>query len=171
MEILRIGREGLLWIAAIVLAAGWLVTAIQTCGPPAPPCEVPFRSLDVNEFAVLEQISRYRMSIGLGPLSGDPALHRAAQWKANDMAARGYTSHDDTTGRDFPRRLAECGVVSLTIAEVIASGQETPTEVVDDWIASPLHDEILRSALYSEAGVGTAQSENGTNYWVVDVSN
>ena len=161
---------GVVAVAAVLLLALGLAPQCIPLLIPGTPCEITAWEVDPVELEVVDRVNAYRMANGAGPLVPEASLNKAAQWKSNDMGARGYTSHDDTTGRDFPRRLAECGVASLTIGEVIGSGQLTPEEIVTGWQDSPPHDDILRAPLYNDAGIGHAVAEDGTHYWVLDVA-
>lgn len=109
-----------------------------------------------------------RRSRGRKPLSLSPQLNRAAQFHAADMAQRNYFSHDSLDGTPWYKRIKRFLVKrNVGIAENIAFGQDTASEVFKDWMASPGHRANILSKSMRKMGVGRA-TRGSKEYWVVD---
>ncbi len=110
-----------------------------------------------------------RKDEGLPPLAIHTTLERTAQAHAEDMAARGYFSHDDLEGRSSAERIQAGGYTKPTCncswvygtGENLAHGQEAAADAVRDWLASPGHRDNIMSPDFDETGVGYFDG-----YWV-----
>jgi uncharacterized protein YkwD len=51
------------------------------------------------------------------------------------------------------------------VGENIAMGQETPSEVFDDWMNSYGHRANITSKNFNHVGFGITKSSDGTAYW------
>ena len=110
---------------------------------------------------VLRLANRERARAGVPALRHSIPLARAAQAKANDMASRGYFSHDTPDGRtpwDFIR--AE-GYRYSSAAENLAAGQRTIDALERGWLRSAPHRANIRNRAFSETGVGVASGPDG----------
>lgn len=89
----------------------------------------------------------------------------------NDMAVNHYFNHYDSTGRDPFVRMCDFGYCfNAWKGEVIAAGQTTPQQVLNDWIGSPNHEPTLRDSHYIVVGIAhvfLAGSDYGT-YWAIN---
>ena len=111
--------------------------------------------------AVLRLANRERARAGIPALRHSLPLARAAQAKANDMARRGYFSHDTPDGRtpwDFV--LAE-GYRYSSVGENLAAGQRTVEALERGWLRSAPHRANIRNRAFSETGVGVARGPDG----------
>ena len=150
-----------------------------------PPVDRDF--LDKVSGYLTEKTNKYRQYRGLATLNFDPDLSRIAQAHSQDMASRGYFSHEtpegvDPTGRaeavkyDITKRLSD-GSIRTGIAEnivkiapgnIIGKGfsgfvdPSDPEQVADvmmiEWISSPEHNENLINDGIDRIGVGVAYS-------------
>lgn len=105
-------------------------------------------------------------------------LMKAAQYKADQMAALGYFSHISPTGEapnDYVRAhgyvLPDWYPVGKNNIESIALGAKTPEEAIQLWLASPTHKthlagEIAFYAGQEQVGVGIATRPDGARVWV-----
>ena len=119
---------------------------------------------------VLSVMNAARTARGLGRVSGNEVLHRAAQWMAEELAARDTLDHTDSRHRGVASRLQAFGYENFRlIAENIAEGQETPTAVVNSWMHSPPHRANLLHPGVRQAGIGHAINAQGHHYWVLDL--
>lgn len=119
---------------------------------------------------VVDLINAARADAGAGDLLVDLRLVAAAEGHSAYMADTETLSHTGSGGSTFVDRIEAEGYDSPTSGgEVIASGQTTATAVVDAWLASVGHRDILLDDRYDHIGVGYAESLGGTPYWTVDV--
>jgi uncharacterized protein YkwD len=119
---------------------------------------------------VLRVMNAERTARGLGAVSANKVLQTAAQWMAEDMAARHTLDHTDSRHRGLASRLQDFGYENpRLIAENISEGQETPTAVVNSWMHSPPHRANLLHPEARHAGVGHALSAQGQHYWVLEL--
>lgn len=117
---------------------------------------------------VLALVNRNRRNHGCDSLTVDRRLIEAANRHASDMARRGYFDHEDSRGDRAGHRVADAGYRWKRYGENIARGQDTPYEVVNDWMNSPEHRENILDCRLAEMGVGLAFDRDDTPYWVQD---
>ncbi len=110
------------------------------------------------------------------PLSGAPALTwsgllaKAATLYSEDMATRGYVSHQTPEGGTFDGRISAQGYTWSVAGDNIAAAYPTLEEVGKGWLESPSHCQNLMSAEFREVGMGSATragSQYGV-YWTQD---
>lgn len=118
---------------------------------------------------VFELVNDARRKENLPSLSWNPTLATTAQAYAEDMATRGFFSHDDPEGgapRDrilkggYTKPSCNCSWVYGT-GENLAHGQDTPEKVMADWLASPGHRANIMSEDFEDIGIGYADE-----HWV-----
>lgn len=102
------------------------------------------------------------------PLRLNDLLNRAAAAHAQDMLRYDYFEHAGHDGSTPSQRVAETGYSYRIIGENIASGPETPQEVVQGWLSSPGHCQNLMDARFADMGLAYATSRSGEPriYWV-----
>jgi uncharacterized YkwD family protein/spore coat assembly protein SafA len=116
-----------------------------------------------NEVIRLTNIERSKA--GLPALAGNWQLSRVARYKSQDMATKGYFSHQSPTyGSPFDM-MENFGLRFSAAGENIAYGQNSPQEVVRAWMNSPGHKANILSRSYSQIGVGLYKTNNGVCYW------
>jgi uncharacterized protein YkwD len=133
----------------------WIVFAT----PFAPPATADAGKVGTR---VLELVNRARAQTrncgnavfaAAGPLRLNEKLSRAAAVHSDDMAARGFFSHDGSDGSSVLTRATRVGYNGRSVGENIASGQSTPEAAVDGWIRSPPHCANLMQPGFTEMGV------------------
>jgi len=124
--------------------------------------------------ALLCLVNRKRAANGLGALTVDRRMQRAAVRHARDMVRHAYFAHQRAGGPDLTARLDRAGWHGSAWGETLAYGcgsAGTPRATLRNWMNSPPHKEILLSGKYHRAGLGVADSapcgEGAT--WVMDV--
>ncbi|MDX2056001.1 MAG: CAP domain-containing protein [Polyangiaceae bacterium] len=101
------------------------------------------------------------VSLRLPALVRSPALDRAAEAHAIEMAELGYLAHVDATGKS-PRARVQAALAGAHVAgEVIAAGHSTAQQVVQAWAQSADHCQIIVSEAYGQLGVAAATSKAG----------
>lgn len=120
---------------------------------------------DSREEALLAGINRQREQAGLSPLSLLPALNRAANVRAKELATA--FSHTRPNGQAGFTVLPEHQIPYGSAAENLAAGYTDPESVLAAWMASDGHRANILGN-YSHLGVGyTPTGVNGGNGWVL----
>ena len=108
---------------------------------------------------VVRETNEVRSRNGLGHLSIDPRLTRAAQAKADDMAVRGYFAHRTPDGRMPWDWIERAGYDFVAAAENLAVGYPDDAAVVAAWMASDGHRHNLLNQKYTDVGIGIARGK------------
>lgn len=98
-----------------------------------------------------------RAEAGLATLTEDPTLARAAQMKADDMAAKGYFSHVDPDGNQPWVWFDKAGYDYAYAGENLAVNFSDSQDVQEAWMKSPTHHANIVKAQYTRIGIGVAQ--------------
>ena len=102
---------------------------------------------------VVENINRVRAENKLSPVKINAKLIHSATDKACDMRDRNYWSHDTPDGKEpwtfFKHAKYSYQYAGENLANSISEG-----EVVNRWLNSPKHKEVLLSGNYREVGIG-----------------
>ncbi len=129
--------------------------------PPRPPARRhDAATVDALSRAILEQVNAARARAGARALLEDPALQRAAQRYAQELARRGELDHDSPVPgrRTFRDRLAAEGAQPHMAGENLALLTETarglPPHVVKLWLRSPGHRYNLLDPRFTRTGIG-----------------
>jgi uncharacterized protein YkwD len=127
--------------------------------PPAPasegnpPATTEYQDYDMAN-AVLASVNSARAAQGVAALSANGALTAAAQSYAQLLAQLDTLTHDAAGG--LLARIQASGYTGGFLGEALWQGRGasyTPDEVVNDWLNSPPHREILLSTTYVDAGI------------------
>lgn len=98
-----------------------------------------------------------RAENGLGTLVQNPVLARAAQLKANDMAAKSYFAHTSPEGVTPWHWLKEAGYTFSYAGENLAVHFSDSVDVADAWMNSPGHRANILNDRFTEIGIATAE--------------
>jgi uncharacterized protein YkwD len=110
-------------------------------------------------------ISQYRASYGLGPVTVEERLNRAAEHQARVVAATGILSHGE-----FTSRMAAYGIRGYR-AENLAAGSERLEEVIARWKASPSHNQNMLLPQVARVGLARVDPRSGGGpYWALVLS-
>ncbi len=107
------------------------------------------------------------------PLKWDDRVEAAALGHSTDMAENQFFDHEGSDGSDTGDRLMNEGYDPSAWGETILAGIENETAVVEAFLDSPGHCEILMDPLYEDVGAGAAEGifqGNTTLYWTIDVA-
>lgn len=97
-----------------------------------------------------------RLVSSLAPVGYSRALSMAAQMKADDMAVRGYFSHQTPEGREPWYWVTKAGYGYSAAGENLAVYFTDTTSVEKAWMASPEHRANLLDPQYRDVGYGIA---------------
>lgn len=164
------GRAQLSGTVALLAVAG-LALAVPSTSAAAPCADVDLQpavlGVERSAAAIGCLVDHERTVAGLGTLAVDPHIRVAAQRYAEDMATRGFFAHESPEGTDPGWRMRAAGFGWSAFGENIAAGQQTPREVIADWLASRGHCQNLMTPMFTVAGYGIALAGDGP-YWVQD---
>jgi uncharacterized protein YkwD len=117
----------------------------------------------VDAAAAASMISGYRRNNGLGVVSLDPLLMKAAEEQARAMASKNRFEHD--AAGPFAQRIKRSGYDAKIAVENIGAGYHTLAEAFSGWRDSPPHRaNMLRSGV-TKMGIAAVYSA-GTKYKV-----
>jgi uncharacterized protein YkwD len=135
-----------------------------------PSAEAPTVAVPLDPTAAAAAISRYRAAHGLGPVTLDPSLARAAAYQAEAVAHAGYLSHE--IGGTFPTRLAKAGFGGRYAAENLGAGATDFAEALTRWQRSPEHNKNLLMPQVQRVGVARvdAPTTRYKRYWALILS-
>ena len=110
--------------------------------------------------ATLCVINEERAAHGVALLAFDPQLTEAAYLHAADLIAHRIFSHTGSSGSSLGERVMRAGYPddpdTWAAGETLGWGSAalaTPRAIVDAWLASPEHREVLLDARYTEVGI------------------
>lgn len=124
---------------------------------------------DVNFASLLNGL---RLDNGLGAVTYDARLDRAAQKHAQDMVDNNYFSHYSQDGRTHSDRIAAEGYDAAYAGENIAARQQTDQQALDAWMQSQdghrelILDESLPNQVAEDFALGVAGEGRDTR-WVL----
>jgi uncharacterized protein YkwD len=117
--------------------------------------------------AVLTKINAAREADGLAPLKLDPLLSAVADEFACEMIQDDFLAHTDPKNKVSPGdRLTSAGYIYYAMGENLGAGQQTPDEIVNDWMASDAHRENILSEDWRETGIAVRRGGEYGWYWV-----
>jgi uncharacterized protein YkwD len=130
--------------------------------------------VDVGQFEqdVFSMVNDERATAGASPLSWSDGLYDCAKAHSNDMCDRGFFDHVNPDGEDPSARgeLGHAGSYTFAsivpspfswgIAENIAMGQTSPTQVMTGWMNSPGHRANILNTSYTHIGIGLCDGCN-----------
>jgi uncharacterized protein YkwD len=117
--------------------------------------------------AVVCLINEQRTGRHLPALHANARLDRSAQGWTNTMVTSGIFSH----GADFAARITAVGYVWTSAGENIATGFQTPRQVVGAWMASPGHCRNILDPTFADVGTGVSThrlAQYGRSTWTQD---
>ncbi|GJD30249.1 hypothetical protein PMNALOAF_1493 [Methylobacterium adhaesivum] len=142
--------------------AALLTLGLAGCGAPSLlTADTPTSVVILNEQAAAAAISRYRAQHGLGPVTIDSSLIRAASYQAASNAKAGRLSHE--IGGTFDSRMAQAGFGRAYAAENLSAGANTFDEVLARWKASPEHNKNMLIPQLKRVGIARVDAP-GTRY-------
>ena len=149
------GRRTLPLVALVLTAVGlWALPS-----PAAATADRPTVAMSALEQGVLADINALRRDHGLAPLHLSARLSAAARQHSDEMAARGYFSHDSANGSSFDKRIARYypigGSRYWSVGENLlwSSPDVDPGGALNMWWNSPEHRKNMLTARWREIGL------------------
>ncbi|HWS43191.1 MAG TPA: CAP domain-containing protein [Pseudoflavonifractor sp.] len=115
----------------------------------------------------LELINEKRAETGLAALEYSKELKAAADIRAADIRAKEAATnfaHVRPDGQSVGTAFAEQGIVYKSAGETLAHGYVAATELVDGWMNSESHKNVLLNAGFTNAALGYYQNSDGEVY-------
>lgn len=127
-------------------------------------CSLPREPQELSD-QVLRLVNLARF--GVGAVAVDPELAAIAEEYACTMITNGFFGHTDpATGVGLAERAIDSGYNYLAVGENLAAGIGSPQEVVDAWLASPTHRDIMLDPAFSRTGIAVRYGGENDVYWV-----
>lgn len=142
--VLSVRRAPLLGILLPLFAL--LLTSLSSCT----------QGMDIDALA---KINATRAELGAQTLSRDAQLDKGAQAKANELAQTGQLVHSQNPAAGVAANWTVFG-------ENLGKGSSVD-QVYQLWLASPTHKSTMTDARFNYAGVGVAETPEGTLFFVV----
>jgi uncharacterized protein YkwD len=145
-----------LCLAVVVLLAAPAASALACANAGASPGSVSSRTYTR---AVECLVNAQRAGAGLGGLSHDRRLARAARRFSSTMVHQRFFDHVSPDGSTLSTRARAAGYAGGTLGETIGWGAgelATPAAIVQAWMESPPHHAILMSGAFDRVGLGVA---------------
>ncbi len=115
-----------------------------------------------------EMVNDYRRGRNLIELQRDAALDAVARAHSRDMARRRYLAHVNPEGQNPLDRIEAAGIAGFTLAAENAGQTDRSDlnrEILEGWIASPVHRRNLHAPPFNRTGIGIARAPDGTWYF------
>lgn len=114
-----------------------------TKAPPGALADRDYKQTNLNIAQARKMINAYRRKNGLGELTLDPQLTKAAHAHSRDLAKWDRISHYGSDGSNPWDRVRRTGYKARLAAENVGTGQNTLKEVFIGWKRSPGHNKNL----------------------------
>jgi uncharacterized protein YkwD len=117
----------------------------------------------------LALLNQQRASAGAPPLRVNGTLASAANNYARLMADRNFFSHDGIDGSSPSSRVSASGYAGRFKGEALAAGQNSPQSVINTWLNSAGHRDIIMDRNAVDVGIGyfSKPGTTYTTYWVL----
>ena len=149
------GSRPLRFVALVLAAFGlWVVAS-----PAGASSQHRATALSSLEQGVLSDINNLRRQHGLAPLRLSASLSSAARQHSNEMAARGYFSHDSANGSTFDKRISRYYPMGRnrywSVGENLlwSSPNVDAGGALNMWWNSPEHRKNMLTARWREIGL------------------
>lgn len=124
-------------------------------------------SVAIVKDRILALVNAERAKAGVAPLHLDTLLANSAQRYAQEMLSKNFFGHVSPNGETLRDRMLQSGyynpdyqecncIQQFMVGENLARGQRTADEVVQDWMKSTTHREVLLNPTFNATGIGVA---------------
>ena len=119
-------------------------------------------SYSVIEYEILDLVNDHRTSLGLAPLITLNIISGIADGHTNYMIEVGSVNHDNFNLR-AQNLITSAG--AKTVGENVAYGYSSAQGVVNGWLNSPSHKNIIENPNYTHFGISTETNKDNRNYF------
>ncbi|MET1232314.1 MAG: CAP domain-containing protein, partial [Candidatus Limnocylindrales bacterium] len=153
-------------LGPIALSATLLATLVPVAGA------TDDLTVEQAEAKVVSLLNAQRTNVGRVVLRVDPRLSAIARGRSEDMASKGYFSHQQPDGDWAWDLMTAAGIRWFGAGEILAWNTwgtlaDSATSASRQWHDSPGHYAMLTSADYNYFGVGLAVDGSGKKLWTV----
>jgi uncharacterized protein YkwD len=118
---------------------------------------------------VLVLVNQQRTTAGEATLVQNDTLEQQANEYACEMIHYDFFAHvNPVTGSTLPDRSQQFGYAYRVVGENLAAGQQSPEQVVTEWMNSPSHRANILDSRFTEVGVGLRAGGQYQYYWVLE---
>ncbi len=144
--------------ALLLLALSFGLAACNSRPATTPPfyADLARPYVEVDAATAIEFISSYRVNNGLGRLTADPALQRAAEAQANAMAAANDVKASLSPQNQLSARINNAGGGTVYAVENVSAGYRTLAEAFSGWRELPKHNAVMLDPNVTRMGIATA---------------
>lgn len=148
-----------------------IATALTAAAAAASPAKAAITDADALEQDVAREVNEARAERGLVRLRISWNLSRAAEAKSRSMGAHGYFGHDEPDGQPFWRQIVRYytvrGFRSWKVGQTLlwTVPSLSAHTIVERWLASPPHREVLLKREFREAGVSAIRVTHATGFY------
>ncbi len=142
-------HRSLWFLSALLIVVKVVAVVVISFAPP-----VPVASSAITPDNILSLTNDSREQNGLGALSANSKLARAAQAKADDMLARQYFAHITPDGKQPWDFISATGYAYQAAGENLAINFVQAEEVETAWMNSPGHRANILNTSFREIGIG-----------------
>jgi uncharacterized protein YkwD len=151
-----------------LVAVAVALTAVLVAAPTATPgSSAKIERRASLEAAVVRELNRVRASKGLLPLRSSPSLRTAARGHSRAMLDYGFFGHESADGTSFSDRIKRYytnrGWRTWSVGEALLASQGVEVDaaaVVEAWLESPPHKEIILSPTFHDIGIGALYAQS-----------
>jgi hypothetical protein len=123
---------------------------------------------NISPEVVVSLTNQKRLENGLGEVTHNSDLARAAKAKGEDMLAKDYWAHVAPDGTEPWKFFADVSYKYKYAGENLARDFSDPQSSVEAWMASTSHRENMLSAKYKEIGVAVVEGDlNGVDTTII----
>lgn len=112
---------------------------------------------NIDQKKLIELTNIERVKKGLGTVSENEALDKAARLKAENMFQENYWAHFAPSGKTPWDFILGAGYHFTFAGENLAKNFYTSSEVVTAWMASPTHRDNLLNSHYKDIGIAVVE--------------
>ena len=113
---------------------------------------------------MISLINTERINNSKLPMAPDIRLENAVQLHVDDMITNSFFGHTGSDGSSFGERIL-AQVYSVPSGEVISTGSSNPMVILDLWMSSPSHRDVIINETHNHLGIGFSKSQG---LWVID---
>ncbi|MBL4891732.1 MAG: CAP domain-containing protein [Rhizobiaceae bacterium] len=170
VAILFLARKFFLGVGVLALLHGCTTVNLMS-GSNTVKADASVMAVQLNVSEAMRKISKVRESHGLGAISTDPRLMKAANNHAKYLGRTGKFGHEFGPSTRFKKRIFDVGF-KQSAGENIGVGYRNIDAAITGWMNSPKHRDIMLKRKFSVGGIALKRNTSGKNprytyYWVL----